>query len=219
MDLKNVEIFKNIDENIVKEYLSTLKYQIKTFDKDEILFFRGDKVEGLYINLEGTLITEMLRDNGNTKKIEVLETGSILAAGFIFGNLNCFPVDIVAKTQSMVLFIPKKELLKLLIKDKIMLENFLDLISEKTQFLSKNLWNTIRVKTIHQKLAEYMLKEKKGDIVVFSSSIKELAEFFNISRPSLSRVIKDMIENEKISKIGKGEYKILDIEYLNNLRK
>ena len=89
-----------------------------------------------------------------------------------------------------------------------------DEISNKAQFLSKNLWESLSNKTINQKLVEYILKNEKDGVFIFDRSIKDLAEYFNVSRPSLSRVIKKFIEDKVIEKLEKGKYKILSKEKL-----
>ena len=156
----------------------------------------------------------MLKDDGNVKKIEELERGKIIASAFIFGDVNKFPVDLVAKSQVKILFIEKNEVIELLKMNSKILKVFLDEISNKAQFLSKNLWESLSNKTINQKLVEYILKNEKDGVFIFDRSIKDLAEYFNVSRPSLSRVIKKFIEDKVIEKLEKGKYKILSKEKL-----
>lgn len=217
IDLNKIEFFKGIDNEKIIADLTKIDYKILKFKKDDIVAFRGDEIKGMYINLKGTLVTEMLKDSGETKKIEELSNGKIMASAFIFGSFNNFPVDIIAKSDVEILYIEKKELLKFLTQDKILLERFLNEISGKAQFLSKNLWESISNKRIDKKLAEYFLNNEKNQIVELNISIKELSEYFNVSRPSLSRVLKELVDNKKIEKIKKGMYKILDRNYLENL--
>lgn len=152
------------------------------------------------------------------KKIEELGKGRIVASAFIFGNVNKFPIDLVAKSKVKVLFIEKNEVVELLKSNSKILKIFLDEISNKAQFLSKNLWESLSNKTINQKLVEYMLKNEKDGIIIFNNSIKELSEYFNVSRPSLSRVIKNIIEEGVIERVEKGKYKILSREKLLKIK-
>ena len=43
-----------------------------------------------------------------------MERGKIIASAFIFGDVNKFPVDLVAKSQVKILFIEKNEVIELL---------------------------------------------------------------------------------------------------------
>ena len=201
IDLKNVELFRGIDPQKLQLDLVGTRYRILKFKKDELVALRGDRIEGIYINLKGEVVTEMLKDNGSSKKIEVLKSGTILAGAFIFGDYNYFPVDIIAKSDVEILYIEKSRFLKLLLKEETVLERFLDEISEKAQFLSINLWKSISNKRIDQKLAEYFLSHEENGEVKLKLSIKELSEFFNVSRPSLSRVLKEFVDSGKLSLI------------------
>ena len=175
--IKNTDLFIWLEENEFDKIIEKCNYKILNYQKDEYVAFRGDEIKGIYINLQGTLVAEMLKDDGNVKKIEELERGKIIASAFIFGDVNKFPVDLVAKSQVKILFIEKNEV-------------------------------------IEQKLVEYILKNEKDGVFLFDRSIKDLAVYFNVSRPSLSRVIKKFIEDKVIEKLEKGKYKILSKEKL-----
>lgn len=212
--IKNTDLFIWLEENEFDKIIEKCNYKILNYQKDEYVAFRRDEIKGIYINLQGTLVAEMLKDDGNVKKIEELERGKIIASAFIFGDVNKFPVDLVAKSQVKILFIEKNEVIELLKMNSKILKVFLDEISNKAQFLSKNLWESLSNKTINQKLVEYILKNEKDGVFIFDRSIKDLAEYFNVSRPSLSRVIKKFIEDKVIEKLEKGKYKILSKEKL-----
>ena len=73
-------------------------------------------------------------------------------------------------------------------------KKFLDGISCKAQFLSNHLWNNFTNKTIGEKFSQYILENQKNGFFQMKISVKDLAEYFDVSRPSLSRVIKNFLE-------------------------
>lgn len=212
--LRKLELFYDIDEKELESYFEDIKYEVKVYECNENVAFRGDEIKGLYANLEGILVTEMLKESGEVKKIEELGSYSLIATAFIFGKMNRFPVDLMSKTTTTIFFIEKKELIKLMKKDDRIMEKFLNDISSKAQFLSNHLWNNFANKTIGEKLGKYILENSSNGIFYQKVSVKELAEYFNVSRPSLSRVIKVFLEENILEKIEKGKYKILDMERL-----
>ena len=115
--LKETVVFNNIDEDIIKDILEKTKYEIKKYSPNESIAFRGDEVKGLYIILKGTLITEMLTEEGNVIKIEELVPSDVIASAFIFGKNNSFPVDLTAKDEAEIFFVKRKEFLKLLFSE------------------------------------------------------------------------------------------------------
>lgn len=216
--IQNIDLFKNLTEIKNFKVLEGINYQILSYKKNEYVAFRGDLIKGLYVNIEGNLVAEMSKENGNIKKIEELRNGTIIASAFIFGKNNKFPVDLIAQTDVKILFVEKEELVKLLLSNSEILVNLLDDISNKAQFLSKNLWESVSNKTISEKLSKYILKNEREGVVILDKTIKELAEYFNVSRPSLSRSMKILVDQGVIERVEKGRYRVIDREKLKKIK-
>ena len=210
--LKETVVFNGIDEKTIKNILEKNKYEIKKYSPNESIAFRGDEVRGLYIILKGTLTTEMLTEEGNVIKIEELVPSDVIASAFVFGKKNSFPVDLNVKDEAEILFIERKEFLKILFSKEKILENFLNEVSNKTQLLTSKIWNSFNNKTIKKKFCDYVKKNQKNNLF----SIQNLgasAEYFGVERPSLSRVLSDLVKDEKLERIGRNKYKILDKDF------
>ena len=210
--LKETVVFNNIDEETIKNILEKTRYEIRNYSPNESIAFRGDEVKGLYIILKGTLTTEMLTEEGNVIKIEELVPSDVIASAFIFGKKNSFPVDLTAKDEVEILYVERKEFLKLLFSQEKILENFLNEISNKTQLLTNKIWNSFNNKTIKKKFCDYVKKNQKNNLFSIQN-LGALAEFFGVERPSLSRVLSDLVKDEKLERIGRNRYKILDKEF------
>ena len=210
--LKETVVFNNIDEDIIKDILEKTKYEIKKYSPNESIAFRGDEVKGLYIILKGTLITEMLTEEGNVIKIEELVPSDVIASAFIFDKNNSFPVDLSVKDEAEIFFVERKEFLKLLFSQEKILENFLNEISNKTQLLTSKIWNSFNNKTIKKKFCDYVKRNQKNNLFSIQN-LGALAEFFGVERPSLSRVLSELVKDEKLERIGRNKYKILDGEF------
>ena len=210
--LKETVVFNNIDEETIKNILEKTRYEIRNYSPNESIAFRGDEVKGLYIILKGTLITEMLTEEGNVIKIEELVPSDVIASAFIFGKNNSFPVDLSAKDETEIFFVERKEFLKLLFSQEKILENFLNEISNKTQLLTSKIWNSFNNKTIKKKFCDYVKRNQKNN-EFFIENLGALAEFFGVERPSLSRVLSELVKDEKLERIGRNKYRILDGEF------
>ena len=210
--LKETVVFNGIDEKNIKNILEKNKYEIKKYSPNESIAFRGDEVRGLYIILKGTLTTEMLTEEGNVIKIEELVPSDVIASAFIFGKKNSFPVDLNAKDEAEILFIERKEFLKILFSKEKILENFLNEVSNKTQLLTSKIWNSFNNKTIKKKFCDYVKKNQKNNLFSIQN-LGALAEYFGVERPSLSRVLSDLVKDEKLERIGRNKYKILDKDF------
>ena len=210
--LKETVVFNGIDEKTIKNILEKNKYEIKKYSPNESIAFRGDEVRGLYIILKGTLTTEMLTEEGNVIKIEELVPSDVIASAFVFGKKNSFPVDLNVKDEAEILFIERKEFLKILFSKEKILENFLNEVSNKTQLLTSEIWNSFNNKTIKKKFCDYVKKNQKNNLFSIQN-LGALAEYFGVERPSLSRVLSDLVKDEKLERIGRNKYKILDKDF------
>lgn len=214
-NLNKSTIFKGFNEEEIKALLSQTSYYTKSFKSEEFIAFRGDKVEAYMLVLEGELVSEMQKVNGKVVKIETLLPYADIAPAFIFGIDNTFPIDLYATKNSKLLYIPKNDLINILQKNKIILNNILNSFSNRTQFLSKKLW--LSNKTIEEKLATYILDNlDKNSLWHVKKSITDLANIFGVSRPSLSRVITGLVEEGTLERVSNSSFKLLDKEALLN---
>lgn len=214
-NLNKLTIFKGLNENEIRELLNQTNYYTKSFKSDEFIAFRGDKVEAYMLVLEGEVVSEMQKVNGKVVKIETLLPYADIAPAFIFGIDNTFPIDLYATKDSKILYIPKNDLINILQKNKTILNNILNSFSNRTQFLSKKLW--LSNKTIEEKLATHILENlDKNNIWHIKKSITDLANIFGVSRPSLSRVIAGLAEEEILERVSNSSFKLLDKDSLLN---
>jgi CRP-like cAMP-binding protein len=69
------------------------------------------------------------------------------------------------------------------------------MVSNKTFFLSERLY-FLTFKTIREKFSQYLLKlqaNSQSREVTLPKSIHELSEYFAVSRPALSRIIRELV--------------------------
>jgi CRP-like cAMP-binding protein len=155
--------------------------------------------------INGVVKGEMVDFTGRVIKIEDIPAPGALASAFMFGNRNRFPVNVIAVSDGELLMIEKSEFLGLLMKNHIILVNFLDMISNRSQFLSEKI-KFLNFKTIKGKLAHYILQKagKERSSVKLDLTQNELADFFGVARPSVARALGDLEEAGYIEAQGKS---------------
>jgi len=211
--LNKAFLFKGFSSDEIKTLFENINYSYKSYKTEEFIAFRGDKVDAYMILVEGELVAEMQKINGKVVKIETLLPYADIAPAFVFGMDNSFPVDLYATQNSKLLYIPKAELLKLLQKNTKILENLLNSFSNRTQFLSKKIW--FINKTIEEKLATHILENlDKNGLWKIKNSITDLASVFGVSRPSLSRVITQLVEDSVLDRLSTSTFKLINKEAL-----
>ncbi|MBN2837190.1 MAG: Crp/Fnr family transcriptional regulator [Fusobacteriaceae bacterium] len=210
--LKKTNLFLGLKDEEIELLLNEVKFFQKKYVKGEYLAFKGDIVDKYMLVKSGSFLTEMTMSNGKTLQVEVINPGREIAPSFIFGKNNHFPVDIFAKEDSEIVYLHIDDLLSLLQKDRKVLLNILNSFSNKTQFLSSKLW--FSNKTIEEKLTAYIFQNMKGDVFYLNNSIKNIADIFGVSRPSLSRVLACWVEEGIITKVENKVFKVEDIAKL-----
>lgn len=210
-------IFKGLMLAEIMSVISVTSYQIRKFKAGTIIYQSGDTVTSFVMVISGVVKGEMIDYSGRIIKIEEVSSPGAIASAFIFGTRNRFPVNVVAVSDAELLIIQKPDFLKFLKSNNKILINFLDMISNRSQFLSEKI-KFLNFKTIRGKLAQYILQlasSGKSEIRLEMSQ-NDLAEYFGVARPSIARVIGEM-ETEGIL-ITKGKIlTILDKESLTEL--
>jgi len=198
-------LFIGIPPENVEELISSAPYQIKNYEKGTIIASRSEECNSLLIIVQGSVRGEMLDYSGKVLKVEDIFAPKPIATAFLFGHNNRFPVDVIANNEVQILKIPKESVIQLFQKNDRFLNNYLNVISNKAQFLSQRIW-FLSFKTIKGKLAQYILNlcNPNQSKISLPLSQKELAEFFGVTRPSLARALGDL-EKEGIIDVNRRE--------------
>lgn len=214
--LSKCPVFKGISEAESKQLLEQIHFQIKRFEKNEVIAIEGEPLNYLRIVISGSVRTEMIDYSGKTIKIDDIETPQPLASAFIFGSENNYPVTVTANSTGLLLVIPVTEFLKLLQLNRQVLENYLHSISSRAQFLSQKI-HFLSFKTIKEKMAHFLLKQAdNNNTIELKSTQQQLADLFGVARPSLARVFGEM-QKEGLIRIQKKKVTILDKAALNKI--
>lgn len=215
--LTQCPIFRGINEKEVEDLLKRIHFQIKSYSKDEVVVVAGEPVLNLHIIIQGSVRGEMIDYSGKTIKIEDIEAPKPLAAAFLFGRENKFPVTVTANSETKIITMPVSEFLKMLQLNTPILKNYLNSISSRAQFLSQKL-HFLSFKTIKGKVAHFLLQQAgdKYHSIELKNTQQQLADLFGVTRPSLARVFGDM-QKEKLIKIENKTVTLLDKKALNEL--
>lgn len=216
-NLSKASVFKNLTEKEIEEILSVVPHRIRKFQSGSQVSQSGEPVNSLMIVISGVVKGEMVDYAGRVIKIEDIHAPGALASGFIFGNRNRFPVNVIAVSDSEILTIDKSQFLNLMMKNDKILVNFLDMISNRSQFLSEKI-KFLNFKTIKGKLAQYILQLSAGkkEPVRFDKTQNDMADFFGVARPSIARALREMEDDGLIHSHGK-EVNVLNKKMLTEM--
>lgn len=207
-------LFENIDKKEIPNILENFKSQKKSCDKGNIIIDAGDKVESIYIILNGKI--EISKEYDDTRKniVNILESGEIFAEAIALSTNKISPITAVSLSKSELIKINVKNIFDNNLKNNknIFIENLLKIISDKNKFLSiKN--DILSQKSLRSKIIlylKYMSNMQKSKKITVPYSRDKLAEFISADRSALSREL-NRLAKEKIIELNGNKINILNI--------
>lgn len=207
-------LFDNIDKKEISNILNNFKSQKKLYEKGNIIIDMGDKVEAIYIILNGKI--EISKEYDDTRKniVNILESGEIFAEAMALSTNKISQITAISLSKSEILKINIKYIFdNNLEKNKnIFIENLLKIISDKNKFLSmKN--DILSQKSLRSKIIlylEYMSNMQKSEKINIPYSRDKLAEFISADRSALSREL-NRLAKEKMIELNGNKINIIDI--------
>jgi CRP-like cAMP-binding protein len=203
--LASCPLFRGVAIAEIGTILSAVPYRVRKFRTGALISQTGEPVSSFMLVLNGAVKGEMVDDTGRVIKIEDIPAPGSLATAFLFGSRNKFPVNVIAISDGEILSVEKSDFLKLLMSNDIILVNFLNMISNRSQFLSEKI-KFLNFKTIKGKLAHYILQKAENDksTIILDMTHNELADYFGVARPSVSRAMGELEDEGFIEASGKN---------------
>ncbi len=213
--LQNNFLFKGIDSENLKKIYEETRYHINKYDKGEIIAHEEEECSTIGLILEGTIELQRIYPSGKYIVLNKLTLGDVFGEAIIFSKQENYPATVIALNQCSILYIDKVDMLELFSREKRILENFLELLSNKVLMLNSKIKN-ISFKNIRHRVINYILeamKLQKNSTIKLKESKESIAAALGIPRPSLSRELINLRDMGYID-FDRSNIKILDIEAL-----
>ena len=193
--------FKDMTEEEVLPFLLSSRNGRRHYKPESFIAFQGDECRSMYLLAEGQVRTQMVNEEGKQLTIEVLDAPLILAPAFVFGSDNKFPVNVETIKDSEVILINRDVFLDFLHQYPIAIENFIRLISNRSQLLTRRL-NQFALQNLKSRLINYLR------VHPHIASQQQVAQILGVARPSLARAISELLTEGSIEADGK-DYKVI----------
>ncbi len=173
-------------------------FEIKKYNQETLLFNELDKCEHLCLVLDGEVRISTLTYNDKEYMINVLHKDTSFGEFLLFSDNNYYMGDIIASSNTIIAYINKENLIKLL-KDEQVLTNYLKYLCNRSMANQEKI-KIFSQKNIKDRIMFYLFEEaKKAKSNTIKIKSKEtLAKLLNIPRPSLSRSLIELSNEGKI---------------------
>ncbi len=158
----------------------------KEYKKNALIFLEGDHCENVCIIKKGEI---SISTNNYDSLVEInnLKENEIFGDSLVLSTDNRYLGNVIALTDVTLCIIPKDNWLTLL-ENKTILKNYLEIVSNKV-FKIQSKVKILSQRSIRDKILFYLITESKriNKKRIPIKSKESLALFLNIPRPSLSR--------------------------------
>ncbi|OPJ57933.1 Crp/Fnr family transcriptional regulator [Clostridium oryzae] len=213
-------LFLDMTEKEVEEAIKCASAEIKTYEKNEIIFEQRDTPKYVYVLIEGSIV--ICKDSLSGKRVIVTnieECGDLFGEVYLFIQRSAYDYYTLATEKSTVLQIPKEYFYKTCNKacqhHSKLIRNMLSILSQKAYYLNQKL-QLLSSGNLRQKIAAYLLENRENEVVTMKMNREEFADFLNVARPSLSRELVKMHE-EGLINVKRKEIRIVNLEVLEEL--
>jgi len=195
-ELKQLQLFSSCSDEALQRLVSQ-PCRRQEYTAGRLIIAAGDPCRSLIVLSEGKAEARMMGEEGREVLVDRFQAPIILAPAFLFTSHNEIPVDVTAQTDCVVWFINKEAFFSFMTEEPAVLRAFLEVLSNKGHFLSHKM-RSFAVQGLRDRVLEYL--DDNGAI----RSVANTAQQLGVTRPSLSRLLSEMISDGTLTKDEKG---------------
>ncbi len=215
-------LFDGIAADGISHMMGCLRPKIKKYDKQDLITIEGMPFDGIGILMEGRALITRSNEAGESILMDHVLPGQIFGEMIAFSSRQTWPATVIADSEVVVMFLGKESIVSQCHHvcqwhQQLML-NLMRIISNKALFLNRKV-NYLSIKSMRAKLAKLLLEfshEQGGKMIHMPFNRNEMADFLNVSRPSMSRELARM-KKEQLIDYHQNTFKILDQNQLKEL--
>lgn len=191
-------LFRGIEAENIVQMLKCFDPLVKRYKKNELLTIAGEPFTGIGVLLEGGAAVGKESLSGGRVVLKMIKPGELFGEMIAFSNQTVWPATVQAQDDSIALFIPREKIVsecgKLCSWHKLLIQNMLTILSNRALMLNRKL-EYLSIKSMRGKLCAFLLdqyNESGRKTMELDMNRNELADFLNVSRPSMSRELRRM---------------------------
>ena len=192
--LNGNEFFGDLNSDEIKNLISKIPYSIKSYKKGEVIANEEDECTSLGFVLDGVVEIQRIYLSGKQIVLKRLGNGDVFGEALVFSKKSQYPSTVIAFSECNILYINRKDILKLCTMDERVLGNFMSALSNKIFMLNSKI-KSIAFKSIKHKVINFILEQakvQKSKTIKLKESKEEIAAALGIPRPSLSRELMNL---------------------------
>lgn len=189
--LRRAELFSDLDDATLR---SIAEHAVaRHFRKDELLFIAGDKAQGLYVIVNGSVRAFRESLDGREQVIHVERAGGTVAEVPVFDDGD-YPSTVAAEEDTDTLFLDKRDVRQLCLERPEITLAALRILAGRLRRCAE-LVETLSLKEVGQRVARFVLSEARrngrqtsqGIVVTLTQTNQQIAAHVGSVRDVVSR--------------------------------
>lgn len=209
-------LFRGVTGDELPALLDCLQPRVMSYHKGEHITTAGVNLKGIGVVLAGKAAALKESTDGNRVVMTVLNPGDLFGEIAAFAEMPRWPASVQAQDDTAVLFIPQDKIVGSCVENcprhRLLISNMLRIVSERALMLNKKV-SYLMIKSMRGRISAFLLDHyRKVGQATFTLPLNrsEMADFLNVSRPSMSREISRM-KREGLIDYHLNSFRILDL--------
>ena len=220
--IRNSDLFSGLTDADVNKLFDAVDARIVKYSRGQLIAKEGEETADICLVLDGNVIAYTVKNN-KPEVTRSMSDSESFGWECVFGPNPYYAYSVAAALDSTVLYVNADSLHKVASVDVDLyqktVKNILRVLTEKLYDVENNR-GYITIKGMRKKIAKLIYDkylEQGVTTVNLGMNRNEMAKFLNVSRPSMSREMMRMRDNDKMIEFRKGIIEIKDLEGLKKL--
>ncbi len=214
--MKTIPLFSGLSTDHLAEIASIAA--TLSFDRGQMIFHEGDKADGLYMVVNGTIKVFKLSMDGKEQILHIYGPGHTFGEVPVFEGKN-FPASSMALEKSDIIFLPRNKFVDLISRTPGLGMNLLADLSRRLREFTIQV-EQLSLKEVPARLAAYILtlsrEQKNQKKVTLPISKAQLSNLIGTTPETVSRMLKKMMDASLVE-VQTKTILIKDLEGLKDL--
>src|SRR5688572_20648936 len=216
--LRRAMLFSELDDTALRSIAE--RAVTRYFRKDEVLFIAGEKAEGLYVIVSGSVRAFRDSVDGREQVIHVERAGGTVAEVPMFDDGN-YPSTVAAEEETAALFLDKRDVRQLCLEHPEITLAALRVLARRLRRCAE-LVETLSLKEVGQRVARFVLSEARrngqqtnqGVVVTLTQTNQQIAARVGSVRDVVSRAL-SRLQNDGLIVVEDRKLTIPDVSALS----
>src|SRR5262245_32000475 len=224
MDFANLELlrqipyFRSVPVADVQALATNLRE--RHYRAGDVIFRKGDSSEGLGVVLHGRVRTVTTAPEGREQVLKVFGPGRTFADIAVFDD-EPQPADAIADSESIVVFIPRGDLLGLLTRHPAAAIDVIRLFASRLRAY-KQIVEDLSLRTVVARIARLLVDRARGAQMLVEESASSSPEYTHDAIAALVGSVREVVqralktlEHAGLIQMTRGRIQIIDVEALD----